>query len=100
MNNLIFLKVYIWQTASHESVTELLSVITIQRLLFSDTYLLFTRKSLGTHERQYQLRCNNNKEDLRVKATAFTSYILKALAVIMMNKTERDNFLVKMRKLK
>lgn len=34
MNNLIFLKVYIWQTASHESVTELLSVITIQRLLF------------------------------------------------------------------
>lgn len=51
MNNLIFLKVYIWQTASHESVTELLSVITIQRLLFSDTYFLFTRKSLGTHER-------------------------------------------------
>lgn len=37
---------------------------------------------------------------MRVKATAFTSYILKALAVIMMNKTERDNFLVKMRKLK
>lgn len=34
MNNLIFLKVYILQNASHESVTELLSVITIQRLLF------------------------------------------------------------------
>lgn len=60
---------------------------------FLDTYLLFTWKSLGAHERYYQLfDGNDNEEYLPVKATAFVHSILKVLAVIMMNKRERHHF--------